>query len=85
MKFGTFLLMQSPSARSSEEIYRRGVDVAQAAEALGFRSVWLAEHHFSTYGYLSRPAQMAPKRSGNCCGAALMPLRNIRARVGPRV
>src|SRR5439155_9652520 len=59
MKFGTFLLMQSPSARSSEEIYRRGIDVAQAAEALGFRSVWLAEHHFSTYGYLSRPAQLA--------------------------
>src|SRR3989449_9811791 len=26
---------------------------------LGFRSVWLAEHHFSTYGYLSRPAQLA--------------------------
>ena len=59
MKFGTFLLMQSPSARSSQEIYSRGVDVAQAAEALGFRSVWLAEHHFSTYGYLSRPVQLA--------------------------
>jgi luciferase family oxidoreductase group 1 len=59
MKFGTFLLMQSPSARSSEEIYARGIEVAQAAEALGFRSVWLAEHHFSTYGYLSRPAQLA--------------------------
>ena len=59
MKFGTFLLMQSPSARSSQEIYTRGVDVAQTAEALGFRSVWLAEHHFSTYGYLSRPAQLA--------------------------
>src|SRR2546426_1325314 len=59
MKFGTFLLMQSPSARSSQEIYARGVEVAQTAEALGFRSVWLAEHHFSTYGYLSRPAQLA--------------------------
>ena len=59
MKFGTFLLMQSPSARSSQEIYTRGVEVAQTAEALGFRSVWLAEHHFSTYGYLSRPAQLA--------------------------
>src|SRR5438309_6826750 len=59
MKFGTFLLMQSPSARSSQEIYARGVEVAQAAEALGFRSVWLAEHHFSTYGYLSRPVQLA--------------------------
>jgi alkanesulfonate monooxygenase SsuD/methylene tetrahydromethanopterin reductase-like flavin-dependent oxidoreductase (luciferase family) len=59
MNFGTFLLMQSPSARSSQEIYRRGVEIAQAAEALGFRNVWLAEHHFSTYGYLSRPAQLA--------------------------
>ena len=59
IKFGTFLLMQSPSARSSEEIYSRAIDIAQAAETLGFRNVWLAEHHFSTYGYLSRPAQLA--------------------------
>src|SRR3989454_11360757 len=51
--------MQSPSARTSQEIYARGVEMAQAAEALGFRNVWLAEHHFSTYGYLSRAAQLA--------------------------
>src|SRR5436309_13084889 len=59
MNFGTFLLMHSPSARSSQEIYARGLEIAQAAETLGFGSVWLAEHHFSTYGYLSRPAQLA--------------------------
>jgi luciferase family oxidoreductase group 1 len=59
INFGTFLLMQSPSARSSQEIYTRAIDVAQAAETLGFRNIWLAEHHFSTYGYLSRPAQLA--------------------------
>jgi alkanesulfonate monooxygenase SsuD/methylene tetrahydromethanopterin reductase-like flavin-dependent oxidoreductase (luciferase family) len=59
MEFGTFLLMQSPSARPSTEIYARGLEIAQAAETLGFRNVWLAEHHFSTYGYLSRPAQLA--------------------------
>jgi luciferase family oxidoreductase group 1 len=59
MNFGTFLLMQSPSARPAQEIFARGIDMAQAAETLGFRSVWLAEHHFSTYGYLSRPAQLA--------------------------
>src|SRR5947208_17048724 len=59
MDFRTFLLMQSPSARSSQEIFARGVEVAQAAETLGFRNVWLAEHHFSTYGYLSRPVQLA--------------------------
>src|SRR3989454_5135423 len=59
MDFGTFLLMQSPSARTSQEIYARGIEIAQAAETLGFGNVWLAEHHFSTYGYLSRPAQLA--------------------------
>jgi alkanesulfonate monooxygenase SsuD/methylene tetrahydromethanopterin reductase-like flavin-dependent oxidoreductase (luciferase family) len=59
MEFGTFLLLQSPSSRSPQEIYARGVELAQAAEALGFHSTWLAEHHFSTYGYLSRPAQLA--------------------------
>jgi alkanesulfonate monooxygenase SsuD/methylene tetrahydromethanopterin reductase-like flavin-dependent oxidoreductase (luciferase family) len=59
MDFGTFLLLQSPSARPSPEIYARGVEMAEAAETLGFRNVWLAEHHFSTYGYLSRPAQLA--------------------------
>jgi luciferase family oxidoreductase group 1 len=51
--------MQSPSVRPSPEIYARGIEIAQAAETLGFRNVWLAEHHFSTYGYLSRPAQLA--------------------------
>jgi alkanesulfonate monooxygenase SsuD/methylene tetrahydromethanopterin reductase-like flavin-dependent oxidoreductase (luciferase family) len=59
MEFGAFLLMQSPSARPAAEIYARGLEIAQAAEALGFRNVWLAEHHFSTYGYLSRPVQLA--------------------------
>jgi luciferase family oxidoreductase group 1 len=59
MDIGTFLLMQSPSARSSEEIYARAIEQAQAAESLGFRNVWLGEHHFSTYGYLSRPLQLA--------------------------
>jgi alkanesulfonate monooxygenase SsuD/methylene tetrahydromethanopterin reductase-like flavin-dependent oxidoreductase (luciferase family) len=51
--------MQSPSARSSQEIYSRGIELAQAAETLGYRNVWLGEHHFSTYGYLSRPLQLA--------------------------
>ena len=59
LEFGTFLLLQSPSARPSQEIYARGVEIAEAAEDLGFRNMWLAEHHFSTYGYLSRPLILA--------------------------
>ena len=75
MNFGTFLLMQSPSARSSQEIYARGLELAQAAEALGFHNIWLAEHHFSTYGYLSRPAQLA----------AYIAAKTTRLRVGTAV
>src|SRR5690348_15904427 len=59
LSFGTFLLMQSPSARPSEEIYARAIEIAETAECLGFHNIWLAEHHFSTYGYLSRPVQLA--------------------------
>ena len=59
MDFGTFLLLQSPSARSQTEIFERGVTIARTADRLGFDSVWCAEHHFSTYGYLSRPLMFA--------------------------
>jgi alkanesulfonate monooxygenase SsuD/methylene tetrahydromethanopterin reductase-like flavin-dependent oxidoreductase (luciferase family) len=59
MEFGTFLLLQSPSAQTSEVVFGRGVEITQAAEDLGFRNMWLAEHHFSTYGYLSRPLTYA--------------------------
>ena len=59
MEFGTFLLLQSPSAEPTDVAYRRGVEITQAAEALGFRNMWLAEHHFSTYGYISRPVMFA--------------------------
>ena len=52
-------MYQSPSARSSQEVYARGVEIAQATEELGFSTIWLAEHHFSTYCYLSRPLMMA--------------------------
>ena len=37
LSFGTFLLMQSPSARPSGEMYTRAIDIAQAAEGLGYR------------------------------------------------
>src|SRR5205809_7658056 len=59
LNFGTFLLMQSPSGESSTDMYARAVELAQASEELGFRNIWLAEHHFSTSGYLARPVQLA--------------------------
>lgn len=65
MDFGTFLLLQSPSARDCAEIYARGTEIAQAADEMGFDSIWCAEHHFSTYGYLSRPLMMAVHLANN--------------------
>jgi alkanesulfonate monooxygenase SsuD/methylene tetrahydromethanopterin reductase-like flavin-dependent oxidoreductase (luciferase family) len=62
--FGTFLLLQSPSADAPDAIYQRGVEITQAAEELGFGNMWLAEHHFSTYGYLSRPLTFAVHLAG---------------------
>ena len=59
MDFGIFLLLQSPTAKSHQEIFSRGTDLAKTADKLGFESVWGAEHHFSTYGYLSRPLMFA--------------------------
>lgn len=59
MDFGTFLLMQSPTAQAYEEVFERAVEIAQAADEMDFDSIWCAEHHFSTYGYLSRPLMMA--------------------------
>ena len=59
MDFGTFLLLQSPKAKSPEEVFARAVRLAQAADEMGFESIWCAEHHFSTYGYLSRPLMLA--------------------------
>ena len=35
MQFGTFLLLQSPSAQPSEVIFGRGTEFAQAADELG--------------------------------------------------
>ena len=59
MEFGTFLLLQSPAAEPPEIVYQRGVEITQAAEDLGFANMWLAEHHFSSYGYLARPMTYA--------------------------
>lgn len=75
MDFGTFLLLQSPTAQSPAQVFARGIEIAQAADRLGFDSVWCAEHHFSTYGYLSRPLMLATHLAG----------RTERIRVGSAV
>ena len=54
MQFGVFLLLQSPDVQPSPTIYDNAIKQAELADELGFNTVWLAEHHFSSYGYLFR-------------------------------
>jgi alkanesulfonate monooxygenase SsuD/methylene tetrahydromethanopterin reductase-like flavin-dependent oxidoreductase (luciferase family) len=59
MKFGVFFLLQSPEMRPAPDIYRDVIEQAVAAEQLGFDHVWIAEHHFSSYGYSPQPLLLA--------------------------
>ncbi|HEY3902103.1 MAG TPA: LLM class flavin-dependent oxidoreductase [Chthoniobacter sp.] len=78
MEFGIFLTMPSPAAQPSREIYDLGVELVLRAESLGFTRAWLAEHHFTTYSYSSRPllflAYLAARTSRIRLGTAIVPL-----------
>ena len=55
MKFGTFQLIGSPSLTPAEERFRESLEQIALADELGFDYAWLAEHHFSNYGYSVNP------------------------------
>ena len=56
MEFGLQNLFESPEGRAESEIIREQIDLIQAAEGMGFTTVWGAEHHFSEYGFLASNA-----------------------------
>jgi len=51
--FGTFLLMQSPSGRPSQEMYARAIEIAQTAEALGFHHPLVVAEEIATLDQLA--------------------------------
>jgi alkanesulfonate monooxygenase SsuD/methylene tetrahydromethanopterin reductase-like flavin-dependent oxidoreductase (luciferase family) len=59
MEFGLFFLMQRDEAWSEGAVYDSGVEQMLAAEALGYSSVWIAEHHFNDYGLCPAPPVLA--------------------------
>ncbi len=59
MKFGAFFLLGSPEMLPAREMYQRVLDWVVLAEELGYDSVWFAEHHFSSYGYIPSPLVFA--------------------------
>lgn len=78
MQFGTFLLLQAPTARPSAEIYGRAIEQVQLAEYLGFETAWLAEHHFTNYSHSSQPfvllSHLAARTDRIRLGTAIVPL-----------
>jgi alkanesulfonate monooxygenase SsuD/methylene tetrahydromethanopterin reductase-like flavin-dependent oxidoreductase (luciferase family) len=82
VKFGLFFLMQRDPAWSEEAVYDAEVAQMVAAEALGFESVWIAEHHFSDYGLCPAPPVLAAavaartRRLRLGMGVSLLPLHD---------
>jgi alkanesulfonate monooxygenase SsuD/methylene tetrahydromethanopterin reductase-like flavin-dependent oxidoreductase (luciferase family) len=72
------MTMPSPSVAPAPEVYQRGIETAVLAEELGFSHVWLAEHHFTNYSYLSRPvtllSYLAARTRRIRLGTAIVPL-----------
>ena len=59
MDFGLFYLMQRDEQWSEQSVYDSDVAQMLAAEALGYTSVWIAEHHFNDYGLCPAPTVLA--------------------------
>ena len=65
MKFGLFCLMPRRDTRKSPgQIVREALEHAKLAEALGFETVWFAEHHFSNYSMIPSPLMMCAYAAG---------------------
>ena len=59
MKFGMFMLTQSADGGPEALVYENSLNQARLADELGFNAAWLAEHHFSSYGYTPNPLMFA--------------------------
>lgn len=77
LKLGVFSVMDfHPGCQSSAaEFYREKIQLAVEAEKLGYDSVWVAEHHFATYGLCPAPSVLL----------ASIAQRTERIRLGPAV
>jgi natural product biosynthesis luciferase-like monooxygenase protein len=59
MKFGTFHIFNRREWQTDKQVYNEQLEQMEAADALGYDSVWLTEHHFTEYGILPDPMILA--------------------------
>ena len=64
MRFGTFHLIGAPEMQPGEQRIGETVDQIVLAEELGLHQAWVAEHHFSNYGYATNPLLIIAKAAG---------------------
>src|SRR5215208_1085093 len=64
MRFGTFHLIGAPKMQPAEERIAETVDQIVLADQLGLHTAWVAEHHFSNYGYATNPFLIIAKAAG---------------------
>lgn len=82
MEIGLFQLMPAPEGVSDDGVVARALQEADFAEAAGFDSVWIAEHHLSSFGLASAPSVYAAavaqrtRRIGIGYGVAVVPLHH---------
>jgi len=82
LQFGMLHLFENPVHKTEHQIVKEQLDLMQAAEDLGFDSIWPAEHHFTEYGYCASTALMlAPiarvtKRIRLGTGVVVLPFHN---------
>lgn len=82
LQFGMLHLFENPVHKTEHQIVKEQLDLMQAAEDLGFDSIWPAEHHFTEYGYCASTALMlAPiarvtKRIRLGTGVVILPFHN---------
>jgi len=64
MRFGTFHLIGAPEMQAGEQRIDETVEQLVLADQLGMHTAWVAEHHFSNYGYATNPLLIIAKASG---------------------
>lgn len=63
MRFGTFHLIGSPTMAPAAQRFSETLAHIALADELGYDSVWVAEHHFSNYGYSANPLLLIARAS----------------------
>lgn len=64
MRFGTFHLIGAPEMQPAEQRIDETIQQMVLAEQIGLDKVWIAEHHFSNYGYATNPLLLIAKAAG---------------------